>query len=128
MKLPKAPPGFIPFKWKHANQGGNSIVLCPACGKFDGFVSGHGGWQDKTAAALYRHSVRKDLTKSWSPMLIMIDGDYLRDHWSRFGTEKCLGCGTEIFHDFLCDHGNNCSCGQWHYYFKPRAQTILVTT
>jgi len=125
VQKPTPPPGFIPFKWKHAKVGDNSVVLCPGCGKFEGYASnGRAGWQDKTAMALYRHSKRKDLIKSWSPMLVMIDGDYLRDHWSRFGTEKCLGCGIEIFHDFKCDH-ENCTCGQWNYYFKPKGQTIL---
>ena len=131
-QIPKAPPGFILFKWKHAKVGDNSVVLCPGCGKFDGFVSGGrsapGGWQDKTAMALARHSERKGLGRAkgqWSNFLVMIDGDYLRDHWSRFGMMKCLGCGTEIFHDFLCDDELPCSCGNWHHYFKPKGQTIL---
>lgn len=131
MQKPTPPPGFISFKWKHAKVGDNSVVLCPGCGKFEGYVSGgknHGGWQDKTAMALYRHSERKGLgfsKGSWSNMLVMIDRDYLRNHWSRYGTEKCIGCQIEIFHDFLCDHQKGCTCGDWHYYYKPKGQTIL---
>src|SRR3990167_186999 len=130
MKRPKAPAGFIPFKWKHQNQGGNSIVLCPGCGKFDGFISNSrdskGGWQDKTANALAKHSEKKDLGRNkgeWSNMLVKIDGVYLRDHWSRFGMEKCLGRGILIWHDFVSNTGD--STGSWNYYFKPKGQQIL---
>lgn len=130
-KRPRAPAGFVPFKWKmKKHESGCSVQLCPECKLFEGYVSNSRtsphGWQDKTAMALMRHAEKKNLGErrgEWSNMLVMIDGEYLRDHWSRWGMMECLGCKTLIWHDFITDTGD--STGKWNYYYKPKGQQTL---
>ena len=127
--FPKKPPGFIPFKWKTAifNKGkSNQYVgqLCPECSTF-GFSWGPQGFTDKFAMSLARLSRKKDIWSGW--LLELEDGSYLRDHWSRYSLGECCQCGCKFWHNFRCSCSQqHCSCGKWHYYYKPKGQTNLL--
>lgn len=109
------PKDYLAFKWKRENRGGYTVALCPICGESGFLFDGKPGFQDKTAMSLYRQARKKKLEE---PFLLWIEAAYLKDHWSRYGTGRCLNCGCRIWHDFRCDH-EECSCGKWHYYYNP---------
>ena len=125
---PNQPPGFVKFKWKTAvfNKGSSNSYtgqLCPECSTF-GFEYGPQGFTDKFAMALARLSRKK---KIWNGWLVEIKpGEYLRDHWSRYCLGECIQCGCKLWHDFRCGCSQQpCSCGDWHYYYKPKGQLTL---
>jgi hypothetical protein len=122
MQKPKAPEGFIPFKWKSKviNKGTEleaSVNMCPECGEF-GFAWNGSGWQDP------------EMQKIADAVDNSFDMD-LRNHWSRFCTGECIQCGCKFWHDFLCvNHGDKCSLNErgctWHYYYKPTKDNSLL--
>jgi len=120
---PKPPEGFIRFKWK-TKKGPDCIQnVCPVCGEC-GTCWDLGGFQDPEVQKACDEQDAQDMpfyTRT-AP-----DGSDLKMHESRWGGGHCITCNTEFWHTFDCDHGNSCSCGQWHYYYRQKQQQTLST-
>jgi hypothetical protein len=122
----------VRFRWKSAKQVGHSVHLCPSCDTFAGFASKStdGGFQDKEAKAIYR-AIRKGRFDKcgYDAFCMQVQGDMLKCHWSRWGAMQCMGCGVNIWHDFISDCERHpegeCTCGGWRYYYKPKGMLTL---
>lgn len=121
-RRPTPPKGFVLFTWKtKKHESGMSVRICPECGATGSTWMG-GGYTDPKAQALadaFESSEDCALHNfdGWTNPELGIDGECLRDHWSRYGRGTCMGCGLEFWHDFV----GNCSkkSEMWAYYYKP---------
>ena len=117
LRRPTPPPGFVRFRWDHTTVLSNGhryrAPRCPNCcapnSEEDdwGYAFGASGWQDPEAQAL------ADAGQSTRVLA----------HWSRYAYGRCLVCGCEFWHDFVCDEQGR----GYHYYYKPtRGQLALL--
>ena len=118
-RLPKPPPGFIPFKWKtkpYERDKSITVQICPVCGNFGSVWSG-GGYTDPKAQAFFEKVIAGNNGYcGFEQLLRKFEGTFIRDHWSRYGMGKCTACEVEFWHDFIGY--------PWHYYYNPATAKI----
>ncbi len=93
------PPGYVPYKVKHAPKGKDGIAqeICPNCGEifYGCFIT---RWEDERPRRAYEEAEEKGISIAGGlNPVVLVDNQPLLSHWSRVEVGECYNCGAQTW-------------------------------